>query len=151
MEATLVAAAAGVYFLGKKAFGRELVDTGVQGTFNGAGTFAGTAYAFYKGGWFRGDKTTTSPLDEGVGAAFDAGAKAVAESARRYADALGLPGAVIDGFSQQVRFSLAGLNEQQTREKIVQAVAGFNEGLAGHFRALAQTFEHLAVAALRHG
>lgn len=155
MEATLVAAAAGVYFLGKKAFGRELVDTGVQGTFNGAGTFAGTAYAFYKGGWFRGDKTTTSPLDEGLGAIFNAGAKAVSQSARSYADALGLPASAIDGYSKQIQISLSGLNEQQIREKIEQAVAGFGQGLAGRFaqqldpfakagETLAQTFERLA-------
>ena len=153
--APYVAAAAAVYYLGKAAFGRKLADTGVQGTFSGAGDFTGNAYAFYKGGWFRSDKTTTSPLDEGLGAIFDAGAKAVSQSARSYADALGLPASAIDGYSKQIQISLSGLNEQQIREKIEQAVAGFGQGLAERFaqqldpfakagETLAQTFERLA-------
>ncbi|MBN8494549.1 MAG: hypothetical protein J0M00_24290, partial [Burkholderiales bacterium] len=153
--APYVAAAAAAYYLGKKAFGRELADTGVQGSFSGSGDFTGDNYAFYKGGWFRNDKTRTSALDPGVEAALDAGARAAATSARSYAQVLGLPAAAIDGFTQQIQLSLQGLSQQQVQEKIAGAVTSFGEGLAARYQAaltplqkggetLAQTLQRLA-------
>ena len=71
-----IAAAAAAYYLGKKAFGRELQDTGVQGSFGAEGDFSGQDFKFYKGGWLRSDKTKTSPLSSAMEAVLDAGGSA---------------------------------------------------------------------------
>lgn len=40
-----------------RAFGRKLKDVGIEGSFGGQAGFVGQNYEFYKGGWFRSDKT----------------------------------------------------------------------------------------------
>jgi len=137
-----------------RAFGRKLVDSGIEGTFGSSG-FSGNAFQFQKGGFFRSDKTTTSPLDAGVADLLSAGAQATAEQARVYAELLGLPADAIAGYSRSIKVSLKDLSAEQIGKAIEGEIAAFGEGLAGQFNAqlapfvkagekLSETFTRLA-------
>lgn len=150
-----IAAAAAAYYLGKKAFGRELEDTGVQGSFSGAGSFSGSDYAFYKGGWLRSDKTKTSPINAAVDASLDAGALALTQQTTAYAKVLGLPVEAIAGYTRAIKLSLSGLSQEQVQAKLAQEVTAFGEGLAERYKSalaplqragetLAQTLQRLS-------
>lgn len=117
-------------------FGRKLADTGFEGTFGDEGDFEGNAFSFYKGGLFRSDKTKTGPLDEALAAVLDAGGSAVSATVARYVDILGLPAERIEGFTQKVRVSLKGLDEQEAQEAIAKVVAEYQETLLSQFRGL---------------
>jgi phage-related minor tail protein len=137
-----------------RAFGRKLVDSGIEGTFAGGG-FTGNAFQFQKGGFFRSNKTTTSALDSGVADLLSTGAQAVAEQARVYAELLGLPAEAIAGYSRSIKVSLKDLSAEQIGKAIEGEIAAFGEGLAGQFNAqlapfvkagekLSETFTRLA-------
>jgi hypothetical protein len=150
-----VAAAAAAYYLGKKAFGSTLQDTGVQGSFGAGGDFSGSNFADYKGGWFRSDKTKTSAIGGEMEALLDAGGRAANAQAAAYAKALGLPVEAMDGYVQQIKVSLSGLSQEQAQAAIEKAVSGYQEALLARYSAqleplrrlgetLSQTAERLA-------
>ncbi len=150
-----VAAAAAAYYLGKKAFGTTLQDTGVQGSFGAGGDFSGSNFADYKGGWFRSDKTKTSAISGEMEALLDAGGRAANAQAAAYAKALGLPVSAMDGYVQQIKVSLSGLSQEQAQAAIQKAVSGYQEALLAQYTAqleplrrlgetLSQTAERLA-------
>lgn len=141
--APYVAAAAAAYYLGKKAFGRELKDTGVQGSFGAQGDFSGDNFAFYKGGWLRRDKTTTSPLSAEMEAVLDAGGRAANLQAQTYAKALGLPVEAMDGYVQQIKVSLSGLSQEQAQAAIEKAVTGYQEALLARYSAQLEPLRRL--------
>lgn len=134
-------AALGAYALGKKLFGRKHADSGIEGTFDASGDFSGNSFDFYKGGTFRRDKTKRGALDSGTESVLDAGAAAMAATTRSYAEVLGLPVKAIEGFSQQIKLSLKGLNEEQVKQAIEGAVQGFGEGMAARFGIALSTFQ----------
>lgn len=138
-----VAAAAAAYYIGKKAFGRELKDTGVEGTFGADGDFSGSQFKFYKGGWFRSDKTTRSPLGSAMESVFDAGGQAAYLQAKAYADALGLPVEAMDGFTQKVKVSLKGLSDEKAQAAIEKAVTRYQEALLGRYQDQLKPLQHL--------
>jgi phage-related minor tail protein len=138
-----IAAAAAVYYLGKKAFGRELKDTGVQGSFGAAGDFGGSNFAFYEGGWLRKDKTTTSPLSSEMEAVLDAGGRAANTQAQAYAKALGLPVSAMTGYVQQIKLSLSGLNQEQIQAAIEKAVYGYQDALLARYSAQLEPLRRL--------
>lgn len=133
--APYVLGAVALYQLGKKAFGRELKDTGITGTFNAdTGDFTGSQYKFYKGGWLRSDKTTTSTLNAGLDATFDAGAKAMRATVQSYVDVLGLPAEAMKGYTQKIKFSIQGQSAKETQAEIERFVAKFGDGLAAVYK-----------------
>ena len=133
--APYVLGAVALYQLGKKAFGRELKDTGITGTFNAdTGDFTGRQYKFYKGGWLRSDKTTTSTLNAGLDATFDAGAKAMRATVQSYVDVLGLPAEAMKGYTQKIKFSIQGQSAKETQAEIERFVAKFGDGLAAVYK-----------------
>lgn len=138
--APVVAAAYGLYVVGKKLFGRELKDTGISGNFSAEDGFAGQAYKFYKGGWLRKDKTKRSALDPSIDAALDAGAQAATATVQQYAELLGLPVKAIEGYTQKLKLSLKGLSSQEIQEALAGAVADFGEGLASQFAPALELF-----------
>lgn len=134
-------AALGAYAIGKKLFGRKHKDSGIEGSFDASGDFSGNSFDFYKGGTFRRDKTKRGALDSGTESVLDAGAAAMAAATRSYAEVLGLPVKAIEGYSQQIKLSLKGLNEDQVKQAIEGAVQGFGEGMAARFGVALSTFQ----------
>jgi len=66
----IVGLLAGGISLLSKAFGRKYKHSGIRGSF-GASGFEGRAFDFYKGGWFRSDKTRYRGLDPELDRALD--------------------------------------------------------------------------------
>ena len=116
-----------------RAFGRKLKDTGIEGTIGGAAGFEGNSYQFYKGGWFRSDKTVRGELDAGVDKSLDTAVKQMQLSMAGLAMAIGAPTEAISSFSQAIKLSFSGLDEAAIQEKITQALSDYNEGLASAF------------------
>ena len=112
-----------------RAFGRKLKDQGIQGTFTGDG-FTGENFQFYKGGWFRSDKTKTSPLDPGLDKALDQQFMAIKTTALGLGEVLGVAGTALDGFTSSIKISFEGLNEQQIQEKLNEVFNGLGESMA---------------------
>lgn len=138
--APYVLGAVALYQLGKKAFGRELKDTGITGTFSDEG-FAGNQYKFYKGGWLTSDKTSTSKLNPGLDAVFDAGASAARATVQAYVEALGLPVEAMKGFTQKIKFSISGQSAKETQEEIERFVAKYGAGLADLYKTPLAAFQ----------
>lgn len=116
-----------------RAFGRKLKDTGIEGTIGGTAGFEGNSYQFYKGGWFRSDKTVRRALDAGVDKSLDTAVKQMQLSMAGLAMSIGAPTEAISGFSQAIKLSFNGLDEAGIQEKITQTLADYNEALASAF------------------
>lgn len=116
-----------------RAFGRKLKDTGIEGTIGGTAGFEGNSYKFYKGGWFRSDKTVRGELDAGVDKSLDTAVKQMQLSMAGLATSIGAPTEAISGFSQAIKLSFNGLDEAGIQEKVKEALADYNEGLASAF------------------
>ena len=125
--------AGGVGGLINRAFGRKLKDTGIEGTIGGTAGFEGNSYQFYKGGWFRSDKTVRGELDAGVDKSLDTAVKQMQLSMAGLAMSIGAPTEAISGFSQAIKLSFNGLDEAGIQEKITQTLADYNEALASAF------------------
>ncbi|AFU47353.1 phage tail tape measure protein [Acidovorax sp. KKS102] len=111
-----------------RAFGRKLKDTGVEGTLGGSAGFEGNSYQFYKGGWFRSDKTVTGELDPEVERQIAATFKSTQIQVGLFADALGLQTDRIAGFTTALKFSTNGLDEAGIQQAFQDALAkGSNE------------------------
>lgn len=111
-----------------RSFGRKLADQGVQGTFSGGG-FDGNSYQFYKGGFFRSDKTKTSALDDGMAGALGAGAAAIFEQVKQYAEALKLPSEELSKVTSFMRVSLTE-DAEKNKQAIADAMTAYGDALA---------------------
>lgn len=116
-----------------RAFGRKLKDTGIEGTIGGSAGFEGNSYQFYKGGWLRSDKTVRGDLDAGVDKSLDTAVKQMQLSMAGLATSIGAPTEAISSFSQAIKVSFNGLDEAGIQEKVKEALADYNEGLASAF------------------
>lgn len=123
-------AIAGTAALWKPLFGRKLKDTGIQGTFGGEAGFEGQQYHYYKGGLFRSDKTTYSPIDPELERSLAGGFNTVQKQVTDFAEALSLPTDRIKGFTTDIKISFNGLNEQQIQEKVAEALGGVGDEMA---------------------
>lgn len=124
-----VAAAAAAVKIFDLAFGRELKDFGIEGDI-GAGGFDGGQYRFEKGGWFRSDRTTRSPLAAETEAGLDAAVSALYTSAAEAAEALGLNSDAITGYTESLKLSTKGLTDEQVQAKLYEFMAQLGENLA---------------------
>ena len=113
-----------------RAFGRKLKDTGIQGTFGGDSGFEGENYQFYKGGWFRSDKTKTSAMDEGtqrgIGGAFKSAQFGIAAMAA----SLGLATDKISGFTKAIKISFNGLSQEDAIKKLQEEIGVISNEMA---------------------
>lgn len=114
-----------------RAFGRKLTDQGIQGTFSGGG-FEGESYQFYRGGFFRSDKTKTGDLDADMGAALAAGAGAIFEQVKYYAEVLKLPAEELANVSSYMKISLTD-DAEKNQQAISEAMAAYGDALAASF------------------
>lgn len=111
-----------------RAFGRKLKDTGIEGTFSGDEKFSGSTYQFYKGGWFRSDKTKYSAMDpilqSGLGQAYGG----LTSANKSMADYLGIDSSSrLKDFKANVKFSTSGMNEQQIQKKLEEVLGSVAE------------------------
>lgn len=113
-----------------RAFGRKLADSGLQGTFGGDQGFSGSNYEFYKGGWFRSDKTKTRALDPEIETALADQFRALQASTGLMATTLGLGTDAIAGFTSSIKLSFKGLNEEQIQTQLAEEFAKVGESLA---------------------
>lgn len=118
-----------------RAFGHkapEITAQGLQGTLSASG-FDGKAFAniLQKGGWFRSDKRSvkTSALDAGQESALDTTMQAMAESARGFADVLGVSTNAINGYSKQIKLELTS-DEAKNQELITRVFGEIGDDLA---------------------
>lgn len=113
-----------------RAFGRKLVDSGLQGTFGGNEGFSGNSYQFYKGGWFRSDKTKTSALDPEVEAGLANQFRALQASTGLMASTLGLGTEAISSFTSSIKLSFQGLTEEQIQAQLAEEFTKVGDSLA---------------------
>lgn len=135
-----IATLVGSYFFGpiagvvggvfNRLFGRKLKDTGIEGTFGGDKGFSGSTYQFYKGGWFRSDKTKYSALDEGTRSTFANAYQMMTEQMYGMASILKINTDALDKFSYSVKFSTNGMNQEQIQKKITEVFTAVGEAQA---------------------
>lgn len=113
-----------------RAFGRKLKDQGLEGTFGGADGFDGNYYEFYKGGWFRSDKTKRKALDADVEDALETQFKALQIQTALMAQTLGLGVDSVANFTSKIKVSFKGLNEEQINERMAEEFAKVGEAMA---------------------
>ncbi len=113
-----------------RAFGRKLKDQGLEGTFGGADGFDGNSYEFYKGGWFRSDKTKRKALDSGVEDALETQFKALQTQTALMAQTLGLGVDSVADFTSKIKISFNGLNEEQIGQRMAEEFGKVAESMA---------------------
>ena len=123
----LAGVSAGVF---NKAFGRKLKDQGIEGTFGTSDGFDGNSYEFYKGGWFRSDKTKRKPLDSGVEDALETQFKALQTQTALMAQTLGLGVDSVANFTAKIKVSFNGLSEEQISQRMAEEFGKIAESMA---------------------
>lgn len=113
-----------------RAFGRKLKDQGLEGTFGGADGFDGNTYEFYKGGWFRSDKTKRKALDPGVEDALETQFKALQIQNAMMAQTLGLSADSVANFTAKIKVSFKGLSEEQISQRMAEEFGKVAESMA---------------------
>ena len=113
-----------------RAFGRKLADSGIQGTFGTQGGFSGESYQFYKGGWFRSDKTKTSEMDAALTKTLGTAFTQMITQVGTLGTVLGLNTDKLKDFSTTFKISFKGLKEEEIQGKIQEALATANNEMA---------------------
>lgn len=114
-----------------RAFGRKLKDSGIEGEFGGETGFEGRQFEFYKGGWFRSDKTKYKPLEEKTRKGFADTFTGYKDSIEAMGESLGLGADLLDGFTYKVKISLKGLSEEDAAKKIQEEFDKLGNAMAG--------------------
>lgn len=99
-------------------FGRKLKESGVEGEFGGESGFEGRLFKYYKGGWFRSNKTTYEEMPEEMRSSLGKQFLAVDSSIREMANAVGIGSTALDGFSAKIKVNLKGLSEEEATKKL---------------------------------
>ena len=121
-----LAAIAGAAVLLNKAFSRTFYGSGLRGQFTDEGADVENL-SFSKGGAFRSNKTTMTPLEAEQQTALDDASNAITTSVRNMANQLGLSASVIDGF---VGDSFTIWSSRQSAEETEAQLAAEFEKLA---------------------
>jgi len=123
----IIGAVVGVVSLAKKMFGRKLKDTGIEATFSMAEGIAAHTYKFYKGGWFRSDKTKWSEapdeLTNPLGQAFSEIGKTVTD----FSKIMKLNSASLKGVEFEMKFSTKGMSQEEIQERLMEGMEEYSE------------------------
>ncbi len=136
--APYLAAAYMLYQNKDKILGGELKDVGISGSL-GAGAFSGGRYKIESGGWFGNESTKLGDAGE-IGEALGAGASAMNQQVRRYAEALGLPADAVDKVALQLKFSTQKLTPEQITEEISKHIEAYGQEMAYAYEDLLRPF-----------
>lgn len=112
-----------------RAFGRKLVDSGIEGTFSGEG-FSGNSFEFLKGGTFRSDKTNRGTIDPALDSSLDQQFAALRTVSLELGKVLGVSGDALNGFSQSIKLSFKDLTQEQIQQKLTETFNDLGENLA---------------------
>lgn len=121
-----------------RAFGRKLKDMGIEGTFGTSDGFDGNSYEFYKGGWFRSDKTKRKALDPQLEDMLEGTFNYAKIEMALLATSVGLGVDSLANFTKSIKVSFKGLSSegaskrleeefQKVRESMADAVLGTKE------------------------
>ncbi|QIL69560.1 hypothetical protein G7048_03725 [Diaphorobacter sp. HDW4B] len=103
-----------------KMFGRTLKDAGVEGTVGGETGFEGRKFEYYKGGWFRSNKTKYSELDEETRSGLADMFGGVKDGVADMAESIGLSADSLDSFSSKLKISMMGLTDSEINTKVAE-------------------------------
>ena len=113
-----------------KAFSRKYAGSGISGSLGSDG-FSGAQFDFYKGGWFRSDKTKYKPLDADLKVLLDDSMSGVTSDLVEMAGALGLSADAIEGFTgAQFKIWTNGKTAEQIQEALQKQITKSAEGMA---------------------
>ncbi len=132
--------------LGNRAFGRKLKDSGIEGTFGADGGFEGQQYQFYKGGWFRSNKTKYSALDAGTQDALSEQFTALRTGVADMAKSLGQDATAIESFTKKIKVSFQGLSEADIQKRLAETFTGLGNDMA---EMLLGTYEYVTTTTTR--
>jgi hypothetical protein len=111
---------------------RRTTGAGIEGTLGGAAGFEGNSFEEFRrrlGGSGRSTSALDPTLQSGIADAVTQTRTAVSG----YAEALGLPVAALQTYTQALRIDTRGLSAEQIQAQVAEAVQGFADGLAGTF------------------
>ncbi len=136
--AIAVAAIAAVW---KPLFGRTLKDSGIEAQISGS-SVTGRTFDFYKGGFFRSDKTTYSALSSDITDSLERARDTIFGTLRGYAKALNADASSLATFSSSFNFSTKGLNDEQIKKKLAEEFEKIakNAGQSINFDAVDKSF-----------
>jgi|GEM_PF-4510006 len=109
---------------------KRVTASGIEGTLGGAAGFEGNSFEEFRrkiGGGGRSTSALDPTFQSGISDAVSQTRTAVSG----YAEALGLPVAALQTYTQALRIDTRGLSAEQIQEKVSEAVQGFADGLAG--------------------
>ena len=111
-------------------FGRKLKESGIEGEFGGETGFEGNRYEFYKGGWFRSDKTKRYPLEEETRKALADQYFVLHDGVKKMAEDLGLGTEALENFSYKFKLNLKGLSQEDAEKAIAKEFEKMTEAMA---------------------
>lgn len=111
-------------------FGRKLKESGIEGTFGGETGFEGRTYQYYKGGWFRSNKTKYGKLDEETRSNFAKSFFDMKDGVSEMAKMLGLGTESLESFTYKFKVNLKGLSEEDATKKIQEQFKLMGEEMA---------------------
>lgn len=112
-------------------FGRKLDDYGIEGTFGKGDGFTGNAWEFYRGGWFRSDKTERKPLDADIGKFLTDTFNAIKGSVGDLVSSLGLDAKLLDGYTKDIKLSIKGLTDEQIKAELEKQFTKIRDEMLG--------------------
>ena len=113
-----------------RAFGRKLADTGIEGTFGTSDGFDGNSYEFYKGGWFRSDKTKRKALDPQLEDMLEGSFNYAKIEMGLLATSVGLGTDSLDNFTKSIKVSFKGLSSEDASKKLEEEFQKVRESMA---------------------
>lgn len=125
----VIGAIVGLVAIGKKLFGRTLKDTGIEATFSMAEGIAANTYKFYKGGWFRSDKTKRETMDKEASDPIGEAFMAVGQSVADLAEKLGLSAERLNDIEFSMKFSTKGMSEDEIAERFAKEMERYGDTL----------------------
>lgn len=115
----------------KKAFGEELEEAGIDGSFSMRNGIDLDSYEKWDRGW-RSDKTFyDDEVPAGMAKMLDTMFTGMADSVTAFAEALGLNTRKINGHINDIKFETAGKSEEEVLEYIQEELAQYGDELAG--------------------
>lgn len=106
-----------------RAFGRKLVEQGIQAKIDQGNVDEVMNYTFEKGGWFRSDKTKTTATDQGTVSQVTKDVEQIKMQALGVAGALGLNSEAVRNFSGELKINLKGVKSAE------EASQKYSEGM----------------------